>query len=137
MGWIARLLGHQARADSELLSSLLKVQAAQIEANAKIAGMDAEIRLKTKALELENLERIAEEKRKDAMAKEELRQKRRQWAADARAKLAAKKSQPASDGARLAGGIAGCVVCADPSSPRLTAEEITWHNNGHPGAMQQ
>jgi hypothetical protein len=137
MGWIATLFGRQAKRDAELLSSLLKLQSDRISADAEIAKLDREITLRTKAMELENLELIAEQKRKDAIAKEDLRQKRREWAAQARAKVAQKKAGATSSGPGPTLGVAGCVVCADPRSPRLTAEEIIWHNNGHPGAMSQ
>jgi hypothetical protein len=135
MGWIANLFGSKARADSELLSSLLKLQSERIAADSEIAKLDREITLRTKALELENLERVSEERRKDSEQRERLKQQRREWAAAARAKVGKKATVAAQ--ARVQSGLAGCAVCADPSSPKLTAEEILWHQNGHPGAMIQ
>jgi hypothetical protein len=132
MGLLSRLFGGERRRDAELLSSLLQLQSDRIKADAEIERLDRDLRLQTKKLELENLERISEEKRKDADARERLRIQRREWAANARKKVAANR-----DAATRVGGTPGCVVCADPSSPRLTAEEILWHQNGHPGAMRQ
>jgi hypothetical protein len=136
MGWISRLLGSKEKTDNELLKSLLDLQREQISADSEIRKLERQITLQTKALELENLERISEERRKDAAEKERLRQQRREWAANARAKLNQKKASTSSM-AHAAGAIPGCVVCADPTNPKLTADEILWHQGGHPGAMNQ
>lgn len=136
MGLWANLFKTKRQADSELLNSLLKLQSDRIAADSEIAKLDREITIRTKALELENLERVSEERRKDAEARERLKQQRREWAAAARAKVGKKAAALQQQGGVFT-GVSGCTVCANPSNPRLTAEEITWHNAGHPGAMQQ
>lgn len=136
MGWWRNLFRARSRADDDLFAALLKFQSDRLQADTEVAKLDRELTLRTKHLELENLERISEERRKDAVAKAELRDKRREWARQAREKVGKSKQAP-GEGRSFRSGVQGCVVCADSTSPRLTAEEITWHNAGHPGAMTQ
>lgn len=135
MGLSEWLFGRQRKRDAELLTAMLSLQSERVKHDAEIEKLDREIKLKTRQLELDNLERISEEKRKDVEMRARLREQRRQWAQNARDKLAAKKTS--SGAVKVAGGVSGCVVCVEPSSPHLTADEIRWHQAGHPGAMQQ
>lgn len=136
MAFWRKLFGSQQRADNELLANLLKLQSDSIHADAEIRKLDREITLRTKALELENLERVSEQRRKDDEAREKMKQQRREWSANARSKLNQQKAQKQQQALPRV-GVSGCVVCADPSSPNLTGEEIGWHLAGHPGAMAQ
>lgn len=125
-------------ADSALLAALLGAEQARIASYAELEKLDREVKLKEKALELENLDRISENKRKDAENREKIRQIRRENLNKANEVKRARKAAGNSGGPQAShAGTPGCVVCADPSSPALTAHEIQWHAAGHPGAMVQ
>lgn len=136
MGFLDWITG-RARADRESDRALLKVflesQQTRIVSDAEVSKLEREIKLKEKQLELDHLEAIHEERRKDAAARETLRAQRKQWAASAREKLAQKRAA----GVTVGGGLAGCKACANPADVSLTADEIRWHSAGHPGAMQR
>lgn len=136
MGIFSWLMGRR-QADRELLSTLLEAQSAREATQQKRDELENKLALRKLELEIENVERISEEKRKDAADRERLKLQRRQWAATARQKIAEKRTAMGSTNGASAfrGGVPGCVVCADPSSPALTAVEIQWHSKGHPGAM--
>jgi hypothetical protein len=133
-GFLTRLFGQSRKtADQELLAALLSIQQKRIEADSEIEKLDRELRLKSRQLELDNLEKTAAEKRKDDENRVRLRALRQQQAEHAREVKKQKASAPAPS---TTGRFAGCTVCADPSSPRLSAHEIQWHAAGHPGALQ-
>lgn len=134
MGFLKRLFGGTSDADKALLKSLLDLQGERIKQDAESNKLDHEIRLKTKEMELANLEKIGEEKRKDAEARARLRDIRRENLAKGRVKLQEKRAAVAATGGQPT--VLGCTVCSDPRSVALTAQEIQWHNTGHPGAMQ-
>ena len=136
MGFWSRLFGTAREHDKNLLESLLNLQAERIKADSELSKMEHEVRLKTKELELANLEKVGEEKRRDAEARAELREKRKEWAKKGREELAKKRLAAKGAGMPAPGAVLGCTVCADPGSVNLTAAEIAWHNGGHPGAMQ-
>lgn len=128
--WLTGSRRRQERADRQLLSALLHEQARRSETDAKRLELQNALEIKKLELEFSNLEAVHEQKRKDREAAEELRQKRREWAKNSRAKKTEREQL------RIVGrGLAGCVVCTDPSSPNLTAAEISWHQQGHPGAV--
>lgn len=137
MGFWDLLTGRKerrAKADAELLSAFIQAQNKRLEVDQRREELEAQLRLKKLELEMENVERLGEERRKDAADRQRLREARKEWARTARDK---KARIAASAGVRgvASSGLAGCRVCAGPSDPSLTAEEIHWHANGHPGAI--
>lgn len=136
MGWFRNLFRGKEIANAELMTTLLKGEATRQETQQKRDELESKLALRKLELEMEHLEAVHEERRKDAAEKERLRQQRREWAKAAREKIQKKANGMPLNGSpvRLS-GVAGCTVCADPSSPNLTADEIRWHSAGHPGAM--
>lgn len=131
MGFWDWLTGRK-KADRELLSAFIQAQGRRIDADEKRDALQAQLTLKKLELEMENIERLGEEKRKDAADRARLREQRKEWAKTAREK----KARLAVNGSIAHSGLAGCRVCANGSDPSLTADEIHWHAQGHPGAIQ-
>jgi len=135
--WLLRDdLATQRTASEEVLQKLLEIERTRLTSNAELDKLKRELEYKNTQLELEHIEAISEEKRKDRAHKEQLRYARQQHAAAMREKLALKRAAgqiPVKP--KLSAGVPGCTVCMDPSSANLTAEEIKWHSAGHPGAM--
>lgn len=90
----------------------------------------SEIELKKMELEMSHLSELGEERRKDAVEKQRLRELRQQAAQNARAAKAAKRNGHQADQ-----GI--CRVCVNDKEPSLTADEILWHHAGHRAPVQQ
>lgn len=76
--------------------------------------------------EYENIEALAEQKRKDREAAEAMRERRKEWMATNRAKGAAKRQEMANE---AHGG--RCRVCTGENPSQHTAAEIIFHSNGH------
>lgn len=128
MGWFRK-----GERDSErLLRAFLQTDAKRIEASSNLDAKKLELELRRLELEMEHIEALGEERRKDAKEKEANRIARREAAANARAKLAAKRGAGSPQNSP-----SGCRVCAEPSSPYLTPEEIWWHGLGHPAQGPQ
>lgn len=123
MGWFKR----RERADERLLRAFLQTDAKRIEAAALVDAKKSELELRRLELEMEHIEALGEERRKDAREREANRAARRAAAAAAREKGAAKRAAAAGQG-----DFTKCRVCADPSSASLTPDEIWWHGSGHP-----
>jgi hypothetical protein len=77
-------------------------------------------------VEMEHLEAVREQNRKDAEHREQMRELR---AANA-ARMREVKRQKRELGA-AAGAAGQCAACRNPGDPRLTVEDITFHANGH------
>jgi len=124
--------------DPSLTQALMALEQERIKRDAELAKLDHELRLKTRELEIQNIEALSTQKRLDQETRERLREERREnfrKAREAKAEKAAKNRAAAAPQAAAHHGLAGCRVCAAPSDPTLSAEEITWHAAGHPGAM--
>lgn len=77
---------------TELLKTLLELERFRLERTAEIDAKRAEIELKKEQLQLADLERIGQEKRKQELFAEELKKRRREQAAHARAARDARKN---------------------------------------------
>ena len=122
--------GRQSATD-KLLTSLLDLEGKRLNRDIELEKLHHELKLKTTQLEIENIERISEEKRKDADARLVLRQQKRESAQRMR-EIKAHKTSAHMNGHS---GLQGCRVCANGSDPSLTAHEIQWHSAGHPNAV--
>ncbi len=129
MGFWDWLTGRK-KADRDLLSAFIEAQTKRTELDQKREELAAQLSLKKLELEMENIERLGEEKRKDAADRLRLREQRKEWA-----KTAREKKRQLAVGHVASSGLAGCRCCANPSDPTLTADEIRWHAASHPGAI--
>lgn len=89
--------------------------------------------------EFENIEAIAEQKRQDREQAQVLRERKREWMAQARERKKQKALAPADNGAPGGGENfrQDCRVCTGKDLSQQTAAEIIWHSNGHRvGAVQ-
>ena len=125
MGW---LFGKKKEAklerESRLLEKFLQVEEARISRLMEAENKRMEHDLKLREIEIENAEAIQAAKKQEALWREEVREKKRENMAKARA---AKKTQPQ----HLHHSNTNCRVCLTPGAIDLTAEEILWHNAGH------
>jgi hypothetical protein len=126
MGWFTK----RERESDRLLRAFLATDTKRIEAAATLDAKKQEIELRRLELEMEHIEALGEERRKDGREKEENRRARQEAAKNAREKRKANVAGAQQPEAHAG----GCRVCKDPSSPYLSAEEIWWHGNGHQGA---
>lgn len=115
------------KADEKLFELLLQAETARSEKSRHIDEKRADIELRKLELEYANLELVAEQRRKDAREKAELREKRKEWVVNARKKVEANRAARAAG----EGSAGGCRVCINQSEPSLTSAEIAWHIAGH------
>lgn len=133
MGIFTRWFTRKPTADVELLSALMKGQTEAAAQRNQIEMKRQDLELRRLELEFQHLEEAADVRRKDREAAAELRERRREWAAKSREALRVKRGQAiAANGPKGA-----CRVCANGGDPSLSAAEITWHWQGHPGAQAQ
>lgn len=130
MGW---LFNRIRRADVQLMDSVMTAETKRREQDALVQVEKSKLELRKIELEFANLEAVHEQKRKDRAEAEDLRQKRKQWAATTRQNMK-QKAQNSNQPGRPAGTTSGCPACNNPSDPSLSADVILWHHNGHPGA---
>lgn len=136
MNWLFRGVIEQAKDSNTLLiQQMMEVQSQRLKYDSELDHLKRELEFKQKQLEMDNLEAISEEKRKDRIAREQLRAIRQQNAAKARLAKTEKANGALMRNGAVPGRVSGCVVCADPSNASLTSDEIKWHSAGHPGAM--
>ena len=125
MGFFTR----RRRSDVELVSVILEGENQRRLQQGTLDAQRIDLEKFKISQEMEHLEAIAAERRKDAEDREKLREQRRKWAAEAREarakKLATGRAVAAQPGATT------CRVCANPGDPTLTTPEILWHSNGH------
>lgn len=119
------------QADRELLSSLLEIERARMDARVRIETMRDEIELKKAELELSHIEQRTHAEIELQEAKEKLRKDRRESSRKARERLAERR---AAMGPTALGFLpnGNCRVCLNGSDPSLSAGEIQWHHAGHP-----
>lgn len=92
--------------------------------DAEIASRHHSLEMRKLELEMEHIEALGDERRKERADREQTRRARQQAAALAREAAARKRmAAPTDEGA--------CKVCINPSDPGLTARDIEWHANGH------
>ncbi len=128
MSWFRR----REKPDERLLRAFLQTDAKRIEAAALVDSKKHELELRRLELEMEHLEVLGEERRKDQREKESNRKARQEAAANAR-----EMKRRKAIGAAAPGAPTSCRVCAEPSAVYLTAEEIWWHGQGHPAQGPQ
>lgn len=94
--WRNRAKDEKAQRDrdrDELLKTLLATEKARIDRHAEIEAARQQVELKKAELELENLERIGEEKRRDLQFKQTVRERNREQLREARARQKEKRLQ--------------------------------------------
>jgi hypothetical protein len=117
------------REDSKLLRAFLANDAKRIEASGLLELKKAELETRKLELEMEHIEALGEERRKDRAEREANRRSRAEAAKNAREHKRLKGQQP-----QPPQGAQQCRVCQDPSAPYLTSQEIWWHGSGHPAS---
>lgn len=122
MAWWSR----KREGERQLLSALIEAETRRAEAHSKIETQRLQNEQHRMELEYEHLEAASEQRRKDAEAREELRQKRREWSATAREK-AKQNKQARLPGVQSSAQPETCPVCRNAGDPRLTANEIKAH----------
>lgn len=141
MGLWHWLSGREPRlkVDAGLVRELLADRAARTAQEAELAKMRFDLDKRKLELEFENVSAIGEQKRADMKMAEEIRATRRAAAKENRKKREENLAKGLPNGRNAFPGeaIRGCKVCNDPSNPTLTAHEIMWHHEGHPGAAVQ
>jgi len=111
-----------------LLEALLAAETARVKAAAETEQKRLELELKRAELEIQNAEQLAKARSSERVAAEELRQKRREHAAEIR-----KLAGPANAQRRAQrDAVQNCRVCANDHDISLSAQEIAWHRMGHP-----
>ncbi len=108
--------------DRELLLSYRKTELERRQIDSQIELKKQEFEARKIELEMEHIEELADQRRKDRQFKIELQKFKEDNLIGARKKLAEKRA--ASNGQQ-------CRACANPSEPTLTAPEIQFHNSGH------
>lgn len=123
MGWWKKT----TTAEQALTQQILQEGIERRKIDAEVASKMRDLEMKKLELEMEHIEALGEERRKDRADREAVRTARKQAAAHAREVLARKNAAPTQPEADA--GI--CKVCRNSSDPSLTERDITWHVNGH------
>lgn len=115
------------REESTLMTSLMALENTRLEQQISVDKARAELELKRVQWELEHAEGVQRAKEADLRLRQELREKQREHSQKMRD--AKKAKQAVSEAARTSGN-GECRVCRGGFHD-LSAEEITWHYNGH------
>ena len=109
-------------AKAELIDAIIQEGIERRKIDAAIEDKKHALELRKLELEMEHIEQLGEERRKDRAERENARLVRQKAAAYAREVRKQNKQQ---------GDASVCRVCLNGSDPSLTAREIEWHHNGH------
>lgn len=99
----------------DLLSKLGEIEVRRMETQVQLHAAESKARL-------DDLEREVKLKKEMAEWRREQREKRKELVS----------SRPRNENGRFGAKKDGCRVCANPSEPSLTANEIIAHHAGHP-----
>ncbi len=113
-------------AQEVLIQAIIQEGLENRKMRAEIEARAHTLEMRRLELEMDHIEALGEEKRKDAAERERLRETRRQNAANARKIQAEKRAGAKSDET-----VGRCKVCLNPADPTLSTLEIQWHSNGH------
>lgn len=119
MGWFTR-----RKAPTEILvEQIIQEGIERRKLDHEVASKTREFELRKLEIEMEHIEAIGEERRRDRADKAAARKVRQEWAARAR-DIKEQQKNGAQVGEK-------CPVCANPSDPNLTIPQLEWHVNGH------
>ena len=130
MGFLSWLRG---RTEPDLTKTLMEAEIARQQRAAEVELKRLDIERFRLEKEFENIEAIAEQKRLDREAAQALKERKREWAAQARAKIKPKGADASTGGPSGAptGFRTDCRVCTGERLSEHTAAEIIFHSNGH------
>jgi len=119
-----------------LLQTFLAMEQSRLEQSAKVELRQAEIKAKQMELELADLERVGTEKRKATLFAEEMKVKKREWAAKARAAKAQKRIFNAAQQAFPEVECEECRALLERRAPRHAGDLIRHAQQRHSEQLQ-
>lgn len=118
---------HEKTPQETLVDAIIQEGLETRKFRAEAEAAQRQLELKKIELEMEHIEALGEERRKDLAEKEKIRVARQANAAAMRELRGRRKAAAQTP----EGQPGGCRVCINPMQHDLTSAEIIWHGQGH------